>query len=210
MIPGTSRYAGELAASRGYILWLMGNGAEGLQHRTWLSSGFPWSTWTSGAMPSSSSRWRIRWWAGRSRASAFWTTCWRIPTRCKRSARPGGWRVACSFTSRPATCSRPRWRTGDCRQPSSAGVSAYVRAWTDYLAGGDSPAPRRVGRRRSSTWSDPSRSGSSITARAAVDSITGLMLAYQALGQKDEARETTADSRGAMSRPWVIPPWRVW
>jgi LuxR family maltose regulon positive regulatory protein len=70
---------------------------------------------------------------------------------------------------------------------AEGGESAYVRAWTSYLQG--LIHLQRCEWQAAVEFLERSVAQRFLNhARAAVDSMCGLMLAYQALGQKDEAR----------------------
>jgi LuxR family maltose regulon positive regulatory protein len=187
--PGDEQVRGELAASRGYILWLMGNGAESLQQVDVALERIP------------SEHLDVR-----SNAEIVFALANQMEGRKAEGLRFLDDQLAHPDSLHPKRKTRllaarvfVYLTAGDLleaevanRRLSTAvegGVSGYVRAWTDYFQGlihllrcewkmaveylGRSVAARFIHHRR-----------------AAVDSITGLMLAYQALGQKDKARAT--------------------
>jgi len=187
--PGDEQVRGELAASRGYILWLMGNGAESLQQVDVALERIPSEHLDFRSNTEIVFALANQMEGRKAEGLRFLDDQLAHPDSLhpKRKTRLLAARVFVYLTAGDlleAEAANRRLSTA-----VEGGVSGYVRAWTNYFQGlihllrcewkmavdslDRSVAQRFIHHRR-----------------AAVDSITGLMLAYQALGQKDKARAT--------------------
>jgi LuxR family maltose regulon positive regulatory protein len=193
--PGDERVRGEVAASRGYVLWLMGNGAESLQHAEVALERIP-----------------LEHRDFRSNTELVFVLASQMVGR-----KAEGFRFLDDLLAHPDSLHEMHktrllagrvfvhLTAGDLlaaevanRRLSTAGESGgsrYVRAWTSYLQGlihlqrGEWEAAVEFLERSVAQRFLHHR-------RVAVDSMIGLMLAQQALGRKDEAQVALGNLNG--------------
>jgi LuxR family maltose regulon positive regulatory protein len=193
--PGHEQIRGELAASRGYVLWLMGNGAESLRQVDVALERIPVSHVDF-----------------RSNAEIIFALANQMVGR-----KEEGIRFLDGLLAPPDSLPEMRktrllaarvfihLTAGDLLEAEMAnrriwtiierGGSAYVRAWTSYLQG--LIHLQRCEWEAAVEYLDRSVAQRFIHhARAAVDSMTGLMLAHQALGREVEAQATLRTLNG--------------
>jgi len=186
---GDEQVRGELAVCRGYVFWLMGNGAESLQH---LDVGLE-------QIPVSHTDFR-------SHAEMIFAQANQMVGREQQGMRFLDDLLAPSESLEPMREARLLISrvfihvvAGDLLGAKLAnrrmgeivkrGAPAYVRIWTSYIQG-------VIHLQRCEWEAAVEHLGRSVAnrfihhARAAVDSMAGLMLAHQALGQEEEAQAT--------------------
>jgi LuxR family maltose regulon positive regulatory protein len=185
--PGNEQVRGELAVSRGYIFWLMGNGAESLQHLAVALERIPVSHVDFRSNAENVFAQANQMVGRKQQGIRFLDDLLAHPDLPQemRKTRLLAARVFIHLTAgdllEAEMANRRLWTVVE------RGGSAYVRAWTSYVQG-------LLYLQRCEWEAAVEYLGHSVAqrfihhARAAVDSMTGLMLAYQALGQKDEAQ----------------------
>ena len=184
---GDEQVRGELAVCRGYVFWLMGNGAESLQH---LDVGLE-------QIPVSHADFRsnaelvfaqANQMVGRKEQGLRFLDDLLAHSESVEAMREARLLIARVFIHVVAgdllgaeLANRRMWAL------VKRGSAAYVRIWTSYMQG-------VIHLQRCEWKAAVEHLGRSVAnrfihhARAAVDSMTGLMLAYQALGREEEAR----------------------
>ncbi|MDH3784290.1 MAG: hypothetical protein OEV00_03070, partial [Acidobacteriota bacterium] len=186
---GDEQVRSELALCRGYVCWLMGNGAESLQH---LDVGLE-------QIPVSHTDFR-------SHAEMIFAQANQMVGRAEQGMRFLDDLLAHSESLKPMREARllisrvfMHVVAGDLFDAGLAnqrmwevvkrGFPAYVRIWTSYIQG-------LIHLQRCQWEAAVDYLGRSVAdrfvhhARAAIDSMAGLMLAHQALGQEEEAQAT--------------------
>ena len=197
---GDGQVRGELAVCRGYVFWLMGNGAESLQH---LDVGLE-------RIPVSHVDFRshaelvfaqAKQMVGRKEEGLRFLDDLLAHSESLEAMREARLAIARVFIHVVAgdllgadVANRRMWEV------VKRGSPAYVRIWTSYMQG-------VIHLQRCEWEAAVEHLGRSVAnrfihhARAAVDSMTGLMLAYQALGQEDEAPGDAEDAQGVCRSP---------
>jgi LuxR family maltose regulon positive regulatory protein len=193
--PGDEEVRGELAASRGYVLWLMGNGADCLQHVGVALERIPLAHVDFRSNTEILFALANQMVGRKEEGLRFLDELLAHPDSLHemRKIRLLAGRVFIHLTAgdllEAEMANRSLWTVVE------RGRSAYVRAWTSYLQGlihlqrcEWEAAVERLGRSAAQRFIHH--------ARAAVDSMTGLMLAHQALGRTDEAQATLQTLNG--------------
>ena len=186
--PGEEELRGEVALCRGYVLWLMGHGAESLKLMEEALKKIPVAhleVRSNAEIILAVSNQMV---GRREQAIRFLddqlADC--DPAQGERRARLLFARVFIHVLEGELPVAVLTQRR--LREVVDDGGSAYTRAWTDYMQG--------VLHLNRCEWGAAAEVlGRSVAqrfihhSRAAVDSIIGLMLAHQALGREEEARE---------------------
>jgi LuxR family maltose regulon positive regulatory protein len=187
--PEHDQVRGELEATRGYVLWLMGDGAESLRHLEVALERVPEEhvdLRSNAELAFAQSSQMV---GRKKRGIRFLDDLLAHPQRLHemRATRLLAARVFIHLTAgdllEADVANRRLWTTVE------RGGSAYVHAWTSYMQG-------LIHLQRCEWEAAVEHLAHSVKqrfihhARAAVDSMTGLMLGYQALGREGEAQET--------------------
>jgi LuxR family maltose regulon positive regulatory protein len=192
---GDEQVRGELAVCRGYVFWLMGNGAESLQHLDVGLEQIPMShaDFRSNAELVFAQANQM---VGRKEEGLRFLDDLLVHSQSLEAMREARLAIARVFIHVVAgdllgaeVANRRMWEV------VKRGSPAYVRIWTSYMQG-------VIHLQRCEWEAAVEHLGRSVAtrfihhARAAVDSMTGLMLAYQALGQEVEVQATLKTLKG--------------